>query len=391
MEKVRIGLIGYGNIGRAHAHSIAYGLVEGLELTAVCDIDENKLAQAEKNLPGLGFFTDYRDLISSNMVDAVLIATPHYLHPPIAVDAFVKGLHVLTEKPAGVYTLQVRQMNEAARKSGKVFGIMFNQRTNPLFRQARDLVRSGRLGRTKCLVWIITNWYRTQAYYDSGTWRATWSGEGGGVLINQAPHNLDLWQWIFGMPARLRASCCVGKYHDIEVEDEAAIYAEYENGATAAFLTSTGEFPGTNRLEITGELGKIVIEDGRLRFWELEESERSFCFSDKTGTALPGHTYREFEQNQPETAHVGILQNFTDAVLHGAELIAPGYEGINELQISNAAFLSAWTDSRVDLPVDDAAFYEHLQKRIQSSKYKNALPRAQTQSCEYQSRWNIKW
>jgi predicted dehydrogenase len=268
---------------------------------------------------------------------------------------------------------------------------MLNQRTNPLFRQAREMVQSGQLGRTKRLVWIITNWYRTQAYYDSCSWRGTWAGEGGGVLINQVAHNLDLWQWIFGIPARLRASCHVGKHHNIEVEDEAAIYAEYENGATAAFLTSTGEFPGTNRLEIAGDLGKIVIEDGKLRFWELDESERSFCFADKTGTAVPSHSFSEFEPRQSETAHVGILQNFADAVLHGAELLAPGYEGINSLNISNAAYLSSWTDDWVNLPVDDGLFYEHLEERVKTSELKDSVFCAPIQSCEYQSRWNIKW
>jgi predicted dehydrogenase len=391
MDKVHIGVIGYGNIGCAHAHNIWSRTVKGLELTAICDINEHKLEQAEKKFSGVSLFADYQDLLNSGLVDAVLIAVPHYLHPPIAIKAFEKRLHVLTEKPSGVYTHQVEQMNAAAKKSGKVFGIMFNQRTNPIFQQARDIIHSGRLGNTKRLVWIITNWYRSQVYYDSGDWRATWSGEGGGVLINQAPHNLDLWQWIFGMPVRLRASCYVGKYHNIEVEDEAAIYAEYENGATATFLTSTGEFPGTNRLEITGDLGKIVIEQGKLQFWELSESERSFCFNDKTGTATPPFTYHEFVPQQPETAHVGILQNFTDAILHGDELLAPGYEGINELHISNAAYLSTWTDSWVELPVDQDVFFKYLQKRIESSEKKKTISDAPIQSCDYHNRWQINW
>lgn len=391
MENVRIGIIGYGNIGSAHAQCILSGSVSGLELTAICDVDEEKRLQAGKAAPFASLYSAYDDLLAGGLVDAVLIAVPHYLHPPIAIKAFEKGLHVLTEKPAGVYTRQVVQMNEAARRSGKVFGIMFNQRTNPLFQKARELVRTGRLGETKRLVWIITNWYRTQAYYDSGNWRATWAGEGGGVLINQAPHNLDLWQWIFGMPVRLRASCYTGKYHNIEVEDEAAVYAEYENGATAVFLTSTGEFPGTNRLEITGDRGKIVIEDGSLRLWELDVSERMFCYSDKKEANQPSFTYQEFTPHQAETAHAGILQNFTDAILHGSELIAPGYDGINELSISNAAYLSAWTDQWVDLPVNGDDFLEQLRKRVEGSKGKAIPSEADAPSGRYHTRWSIKW
>ncbi|MDD2362644.1 MAG: Gfo/Idh/MocA family oxidoreductase [Oscillospiraceae bacterium] len=391
MESVRIGIIGYGNIGSAHARCIASGGIKNLELVAICDIDKNKLAQAGKSAPEVALFTSYEELIGSGLVDAVLIAVPHYLHSPIAIASLEKDLHVLTEKPAGVYTKQVEQMNEAARQSGKVFGIMFNQRTHSLFQKARELVRSGQLGKTKRLVWVITNWYRTQAYYDSGGWRATWAGEGGGVLINQAPHNLDLWQWIFGMPIRLRASCYTGKYHNIEVEDEAAIYAEYENGATATFLTSTGEFPGTNRLEITGDHGKIVVEDGKLRFWELEESEREFCFTDTTGFSEPKYTYQEFLPQQAETAHAGILQNFTNAILHGEELIAPGYDGIHELTLSNAAYLSAWTDDWVHLPVDGDLFFNELQKRAGDLIQKDVKPDSDFPRGQYSTRWNIRW
>ena len=202
-------------------------------------------------------FSDYHEMFASGLIDAVLIATPHYLHPTIAIDGFAAGLHVLTEKPAGVYTNQVQMMNDAAKASDRVFGIMYNQRTNPQFQKIREIIKSGRLGECKRLIWIITNWYRTQAYYDSGTWRATWAGEGGGVLINQCPHNLDLWQWMFGMPTRVRATCHYGKWHNIEVEDEVTAYAEYANGASAVFITTTGEAPGTNRLEVTGDRGKV--------------------------------------------------------------------------------------------------------------------------------------
>lgn len=382
MKNVRIGIIGYGNIGSAHAQCILSGSISGLELTAICDIDEEKLLQAGKAAPAACLYSEYEDLLASGLVDAVLIAVPHYIHPEIAIMAFKKGINVLTEKPSGVFTQQVEQMNDAAKKAGKVFGIMFNQRTNPLYQQARELIQSGRIGNKKRLVWIITNWYRKQSYYDSGSWRATWAGEGGGVLINQAPHNLDLWQWMFGMPSRIRASCYVGKHHNIEVEDEAAIYAEYENGATATFLTSTGEYPGTNRLEITGDRGKIVLEDEKLRFWELGNSE---------DTCVPPYTYQEFTSQQADSAHSGILQNFTNAILYGDELLAPGYDGLNELIISNAAYLSAWTDQWVELPVDGDYYLSELKKRIQNSHMKEIISSGDIQTGCYSTRWNVVW
>lgn len=391
MNKVRMGIIGIGNMGSAHAKSIAEGKVQGLELTAVCDIAPEKLEWARENVPDAEQFEDYNALLESGLVDAVLIATPHYIHPDIAVGAFQNGLHVLTEKPAGVYTKQVEEMNRAALKAGTVFGIMYNQRTNPLYQKARELMKTGRLGEPKRMVWIITNWYRTQAYYDSGTWRATWAGEGGGVLINQCPHNLDLWQWIFGMPKRVRAFCKYGHWHDIEVEDEVTAYAEYENGSSAVFITTTGETPGTNRLEITGDRGKLVLEEGTLRFWELEEPERQICFTSKEGFATPSTTEKDLEIEGVEGGHNAILQNFTNAVLKGEALLAPGEEGINGLTVSNAIHLSDWTDDWVELPIDAALYEERLKERAKDSRVKApVVSKIENLLGTYNDRWSVK-
>lgn len=388
MEQVRMGIIGIGNMGSAHAVNIYEKKVPGMKLSAVCDVRECRRNWAAEHLPGVRVFDNAQDLIQSGQCDAVLIATPHYFHPPLAIEAFEAGLHVLTEKPAGVAVSDVQRMNEAAEKSGRIFGIMFNQRTHPLFQKARELMRSGALGIPKRLQWTVTNWYRTQEYYNSGDWRATWAGEGGGVLLNQAPHNLDLWQWIFGMPKRVRAACPVAKYHRIEVEDEAAIYAEYEGGATAVFLTSTGEYPGTNRLEIAGDRGKLVLEDGKLRFWELPIPEREFCFAPCAD--LPTPQYQEFFPDRPETAHNGILQNFADAILHGAELLAPGLDGIRELTLSNAAYLSAWTGEWADIPLDTERFDALLAERAKASK-SGAVGTDIESDGKYKSRWNVNW
>lgn len=368
MEKVRIGLLGLGSMGANHAQYLTRGEVPGAELAAVCDVRPERLQWAKGALgEQLLTFNDADQFLTSRAIDAVIIVVPHYHHPALAIKAFAHGLHVLIEKPAGVYTRQVREMNDAAAQSGKVFGIMYNQRTNPLYQKMRDLIQSGELGGLKRVQWTVTTWYRSQSYYDLGDWRATWAGEGGGVLLNQAPHQLDLWQWIIGMPARVRAFCQFGKYHQIEVEDEVTAYLEYENGATGLFVTSTGETPGTNRFEIHGDRGKLVAEDGKLEFWRLRTPERQFNREYQGGFGQPECWKCEVPLQGRETAHAGITANWVEAIRGGAPLLAPGAEGIRGLELSNAIYLSSWTNDWVNLPVDEELFYQQLQERIQGS------------------------
>lgn len=377
MSKLRFGVIGIGNMGSGHANSLLSGKVRGAELTAVCDGFESKREWAHAHLNGVAVFEDSSSMIDSGLVDAVIVATPHYDHPTEAIQAFHKGMHVLIEKPAGVYVKQVREMNEAAAASGRTFGIVYNQRMNPLYRKLRELIASGELGEIRRTNWLITNWYRSQAYYDSGSWRATWAGEGGGVLINQCPHNLDLWQWTTGlMPVRVRAFCAFGKHRNIEVEDDVTAYVEYANGATGVFITTTGEAPGTNRFEVSGDRGKIVIEDDKLTFWRLRESEREFNARNKQAFGAPECWKVEVPIHGGSTEHVGIIQNFTDSVLNGTPLVAPGEEGIHGLTISNAIHLSTWIDGWVDLPLDEALHEAELNKRIAASSSQKAQVQA---------------
>ncbi len=373
MDTVRIGLIGYGGMGRGHAAYLSKGEVPGASLAAISDPFDSSLEAARHNHgDSARYFSDAKKMMKSGEVDAILIATPHYEHPALAIAGFESGLHVLTEKPAGVYTRQVREMNEAAQASGKTFGIMFNQRTRPHHRKMKQLVESGQLGEIQRIQYVITDWFRTQAYYNSGGWRATWKGEGGGVLINQCPHNLDLWQWISGMmPSRIRAFCGFGKYHDIEVEDSVTAYAEYENGATATFIASTGEAPGNNSFEIVGDRGRLVLERKKgggegLTWYQTQGSVREFLQTARGGFEQPEVWTVEIPGgSSPE--HKAITINFVQAIRGEAALIAPGEEGIKGLTLSNAMHLSSWTDDWVSLPIDEAKYLRELNKRIKSS------------------------
>ena len=392
MKKIRLGIIGIGNMGSAHAKNIKLDKCPDFDITAIADTNKERLSWAKEQGYGnnIAYFDDDIAMLDSGLIDACLIAVPHYDHTWLAIECMKRSIHVMLEKPAGVYTKQVLEMNKVADEHPEViFGMMFNQRTSPVYQKLRELVSSGKYGAIRRTNWLITTWYRPQAYYNSGGWRATWAGEGGGVLLNQCPHQLDLWQWIFGMPKRIRAFCSVGKWHNIEVEDDATIYAEYENGAVATFITSTGEYPGTNRLEISGDLGKLVIEEGHLKWWKLNEPERQFCFTSDKGFFKPETEFEDIVPEAPETAHRGVLQAFTDAILSGGDLVAHGSEGLNELTLSNAAYLSAWTDDWVELPLDHKAFADELDKRISSSKPHSG--KSEKMSKKYNERWSVRW
>lgn len=374
MEKIRLGIIGIGNMGTAHINNILSGKCPEIEVAAVADIDPARLKWAEENLPkSVGIFDDAEAMLDSGLIDSALIAVPHYDHPRYAIDCMRRGIHVMVEKPAGVYTKQVREMNEFAKKSDVVFGMMFNQRTDHIYRKMHQLVHSGELGQIRRTSWIITNWYRPQAYYDSGAWRATWAGEGGGVLLNQCPHNLDLWQWICGMPVKVYAHMHFGKWHDIEVEDDVTAYVEYANGATGTFITSTGDTPGTNRFEILLDKGKLVSENGKLYMWKLEQSEPEFRRTCDRIFAQPKAEFFEVETDGKSEQHVGVLNAFAGAVLRGTPLIANGEEGINGLLISNAMHLSAWLKKEIEIPFDEDLFYRELMKRVKMSRRKQEV------------------
>ena len=388
---VRVGVIGVGNMGSAHAACVADRKISGMTLAAICDTATEKMEYCRKHLPEVALYTDWKAMLRDDSIDAVIIAVPHPMHAEIAMAALKAGKHVQLEKPVDISVSRAKELNAVAEASDKVFSITFNQRTNELFQRAREIVQSGQLGEMKRSVWIITNWYRTQHYYDSGTWRATWAGEGGGVLLNQAPHNLDLWQWICGMPCEVTGFCDIAKYHKIEVEDDVTIFVRYPNGATGTFITSTGEAPGTNRLEICGTLGKLVLENGVLKWWKLKRSEREVCReSQKSFEQIPCD-YEEIVASAPESAHAGILQNFCNAILYGEPLLAPGVEGIRELTISNAAYLSAWNGSQpVALPFDSAVFDEKLSALAAQSENKQN-PEGLKYNSGYQDRWQVNW
>ena len=365
MKTVRLGIIGLGNIGQHHFGYLTAGKVSRAELVAVSDAVASKL---DRYLP-LKTFTDGEELIRSGLVDAVIIATPHYQHTTLGIAALKQGLHVMVEKPISAHKADAERLIATHKQHPKqVFAGMFQLRAEPRYLKIQKLIQSGELGEVVRMSWIMTDWFRTEAYYASGGWRATWKGEGGGVLLNQCLHNLDAMQWLLGMPARVRGFCQLGRFHQIEVEDNVSAYLEYRNGATGTFVSSTGEAPGSNRFEIVGTRGKVVLERDRISFTRNEADMIEFSRCAKLGFAKPEVWNVEIPFENAPNAHATLMQNFVNAILDGEPLIAPGEEGIHSVELANVMLYSSLIGQTVELPMDSAAYEKKLNQLIAGSK-----------------------
>lgn len=380
MKKVRLGIIGLGAQGGAYAGFISEGRVPNMEIGAICDIDPAKKEVAAEKYPNVPFYTDHIAMMESGNVDAIITCVPHYLHPEMGIQALERNIHALLEKPAGVYTKQVKVLNDfAATKPELTFGIMFNQRANELYQKVKEIIDNGEIGSIRRTNWIITTWWRPQGYYDQSAWRATWEGEGGGVLVNQAPHQLDLMQWIAGMPKKVYSNVKYGYQRNIAVEDEVTALFDYGNGATGVFITATHDIMGTDRFEIHGDKGKIVVDDSkkvtikRLRRPEAEMSA-SMDMQDVMKIFMGGGAEDIYDEEVLEfndvwgVQHTSVLENFAANVLDGTPLLAPGSDGIRGVALANAIHLSSWLGKEVELPVDEDLYFAELQKKIEEEK-----------------------
>ncbi|MDE5756645.1 MAG: Gfo/Idh/MocA family oxidoreductase, partial [Clostridia bacterium] len=267
----RLAVVGIGRMGARHARNIAKGAIKGARLVAVCDVDSQKLKDFGDKYK-VTTYLDLSEMLAKEELDGVIIATPHYSHVQLANACVDKGVNILVEKPISVTTKEASQLVDALEQNPKVIGaMMFNQRTNRMYRKAKQLVESGAIGKIQRVNFIVTDWYRTQFYYDMGGWRASWSGEGGGTLINQCVHQLDVLQWIVGMPMSI-LSYCATKNRNISTENDVTAIFRYDD-FDCVFTASTHEVPGTNRLEIAGDKGKIVVEKFKMTYFLNEKSE----------------------------------------------------------------------------------------------------------------------
>lgn len=380
MTQVKMGIIGIGVQGSSYAKFITEGKVKHTVLAAICDNDPAKKQWATENYPDVSFFDNYIEMLDSGLVNAMVTCVPHYFHPEMGIAALERNINALIEKPAGVYTKQVRELNEfAATKPNVAFGIMFNQRTNPLYQKLKELVDNGEIGNIRRTNWMITTWWRPQGYYDQGAWRATWKGEGGGVLVNQAPHQLDLFQWICGMPSRVYSNVKYGYQRNIAVEDDVTAIFDYPNGATGSFITCTHDIVGTDRFEIYGDKGKIVVDDSnKITIKRLNKTEKEFSdtmsMMEVAKLVMGGNTDELYSEEVIEfestwgVQHINVFNNFAEHIIEGKPLLAPGSDGINGVALANSIHLSSWLGKAVELPIDEEEYLAELNKKIASEQ-----------------------
>lgn len=356
-------------MGRAHLANIRAGKVPGLKVTALCE-SVGSMPEVQEGETG---YKNVSEMIRSGKIDAILICTPHFSHTTIGIEALEQGLHVLVEKPISVHKADCERLIAAHKNPKQIFAAMFNMRTNATFRKVKDLLDSGEVGEVRRVHWEVTNWFRTNYYYATGGWRGTWKGEGGGVLMNQCPHNLDLFQWLFGMPQRVRGFCQFGRFHQVEVEDDVTAVLLYDSGLSATFVTSTGEAPGRNCLEISSENGRLTVTDGaKIHFQRNRTPMSQFCWESEAAFAMPESWHMDIPVDSTGGQHVEILQNFTNAILKGEKLLSPAEEGIHSVELANAILLSTWQDKTIELPMSSADYERLLLEKGNSSTFQKS-------------------
>ena len=376
MENIRYAIVGLGNMGRAHRQSILDGKIDGISLTAVCAIPEGLPEKRD----GESQFTDVDEMIQSGEIDAIHICTPHPSHREIGIKSLEADLHVLMEKPLAVDKADCQALIQSYKDTGmkKVFAAMFNQRTDPHYTTLKDLIDTNQLGEIRRVHWSVTDWFRTEYYYAMGGWRATWKGEGGGVLLNQCPHNLDLFQWLFGMPQRVTGFLGFGRYHQIEVEDDATLFFQYDDGKNATFITSTGEAPGVNRLEVIADRGVVTVEENNIVWNKNEVDSSKFSADSMSGFSKPEAAIVNIPIKDRGGQHIEIMQNFINSIREGEELISPAMEGINSVELANASLLSAWEGQTIALPMDASKYASILKDKGDNSTFQKKKIDAQS-------------
>ncbi len=374
MKKVRYGIIGVGVQGKKYADLIQSGKMENSVLTALCTTSEEKKTKLEDEYQDVSVFLDYKDMIKSKEVDAIITTCPSQYHTEIARNALVMGVSVLNEKPAGINSRQVSNLNAIYKrfksKNNVSYGLVFNQRTNTIYQEIKKIIETKQLGDFRRINWIQNSWYRPKEYYESGFWRAKYSQEGGGLIINQAQHTLDLFYYMVGLPKKVFAKTLLGYQRDITTDSDVSVIFEYENGATGNYVSCTHDMMGTDRLEIDLSGGKIIVENEQCTIYTFFKDEK------EVNLTYSNAEYKNIENifidkkiitnqnNAPDKQYLMIIENFSNNILNGEPLIADGLDSGFSVQMSDAINLSNYYGKELTIPVDEDDYLKFLAGKI---------------------------
>lgn len=374
--KIRVAVIGIGRMGSIHARNLKIGNIKGAVLAAVCDILDLPIEKFKRKYKNVPSYKDYKEMIEKESIDAVIVATQHYFHGNIVKYCMEKGKHVLCEKPLSVTAEEaISVIEESKRYPNLIKAIMWNQRTNPIHKRARDLIKSGAIGNIIRINYIVTDWYRSQAYYNQGGWRACLWGEGGGTLINQCVHQLDLLQWIVGLPINVEAKMfTIGR--NITVENDVIALFGYKDDVYCQFSASTHELRGTNRLEISCDKGRIVIENRKMKVYTYQKPESEVNRSTKSGYGFVKRKTNRYNYNlkfafrlvRDFGEQASIIRNFINTIRKKETLISPLEDGLSAVEMVNAVYLSAWEEKTYAIPIDSKYYSKVLEKKIECER-----------------------
>ncbi|BCX06024.1 MAG: oxidoreductase [Candidatus Roseilinea sp.] len=377
-HSLRYAIVGAG-AGIAELHLRALAQLPAARIVGMADVNAER-GQPRAAEAGCPFFTDHRAMIEATQPDVVVICTPHPSHPQIALDAFARGAHVLTEKPIAVQIADADRMIAAADAAGRLLAVNFQQRFRPVIERAVRFIVEGELG-ALMRVQVSESWYRTAAYYKQAPWRGTWLGEGGAILMNQAIHTLDLLCHLAGLPSKVWGWTKT-RVHAIECEDTAQAMLEFDNGAPGYFTASTAEAIGGphQRILIVGERGAIEIADARIILTRFVRDVREFAAYEPSPYASPEAVQDVLELPGDGGGHLAVYRDLEAAMVEGRQPRVNGREARMSLELANAITYSAHLDRPVTLPLDRDAYAALLaQLRAGAARNEQRLPTPHSQ------------
>ena len=371
---MKLGIAGIGVIGESYLKLFKEGRIKEGEVAAVASRNTQRVEKIlEKlNLQEVRVYGSLKEMLEKESLSGVIITTPHKLHVSMMKEALQMGVSVLTDKPLSSTRKEAEEMAVFAKDyPDLVKGVLFNKRANPIHKEIKKIIESGELGILRRALYEVTDYYRSHRYYEESGWRGTYEEEGGGVLMNQAVHQMDLLTWFTDLPKEVMAFLKEGSHRPMTTENDAYLHLFYEGGGVGHFITSTHESPGVHRLELSFDQGQILMENEKtLKITKLQEPEEDFSRKTETLFAhVPGTLeVKEFEPLEDKEEHVRTIENFIRAIEGKEKIQSSLEEAVKSITLVNAAYLSHFTGKKGAMDFSLEEYDRELHRKIQEER-----------------------